>query len=212
MLLHSLGHACFYMASMVLWQGLWGITLNNRHGILFSKKQSRIKYFVYKTLILKTANHQHVTCLFKYCTSVKHINQDEISTWCKHSNERCFQRKEKKELIVIKLMKDETSLKISLCSKPGSVTSNGYLKSSKAVGAVISPDNLSGYLPVTKIRMFFALISNHKSLATLEHFLFCASWPVKTIYFHHLGHYLLSCFPVVFSPPGEICFGAICIC
>lgn len=91
--------------------------------------------------------------------------------------------KKNKEQIVIKLMKDETSLKISLCSKPGSVTSNGYLKSSKAAGAVISPDNLSGYLPVTKIRMFFALICNHKSLATLEHFLFCASWPVKTTSF-----------------------------
>ena len=51
-------------------------------------------------------------------------------------------REKNKEQIAVKSMEDETSLKRSLCSKLGSVISNGYLKTSKAVDAVISLDNL----------------------------------------------------------------------
>lgn len=83
-----------------------------------------------------------------------------------------FSKERNKEHIVIKLMKDETSLKISLCSKPGSVTSNGYLKTSKAVGAVISPDNLSGYLTVTKIRMF---LPSYLIISLWQHWNICCS-------------------------------------
>lgn len=57
-------------------------------------------------------------------------------------------KKKSKEQIIIKSMEDQTSLKIPLCSKLGSVISNGYLKTSKAVDAIVSLDNLSGYLSV----------------------------------------------------------------
>lgn len=56
--------------------------------------------------------------------------------------------KKSKEQIIIKLMEDETSLKVPLCSKLGSVISNGYLKTSKAVHAIVSLDNLSRCLSV----------------------------------------------------------------
>lgn len=119
------------------------------HGVSFSRKQSGITPFVYKALIFRTAKHQQISCPFKYCTSVRHIDPYEISTWCTHLNEQCFQREKKsKEQIIIKLMEDETSLKIPLCSKLESVISNGYLKTSKAVDVIVSLDNLSGYLSV----------------------------------------------------------------
>lgn len=53
-------------------------------------------------------------------------------------------------------MENKTSLKISLCSKLGSVMSKGYLKTSKTVGAVLSLGDLSGYLSVTRITMFLS--------------------------------------------------------
>lgn len=96
LLLHSLRHAYCYMASIILQQRLLGITFNNMHGVSFSRKQSGITPFVYKALIFRTATHQQISCPFKYCTSVRHIDPYEISTWCTHLNEQCFQRGKKK--------------------------------------------------------------------------------------------------------------------
>lgn len=57
----------------------------------------------------------------------------------------------------------------------------------------------------------FCFLVESKSLATVDHFLFCAWWSVKTICFLHCSN-LSFCFHMVLSPPGENGPGTTCVC
>lgn len=161
----------------------FGIAFKSIHGVSFS-----IDLYLpfYKSLILRTANHQQAASPAKYRASVRQVGPYEISTQCAHSNEKCI-RGEKKSRANCHKIDGHWNCSEDIPLQQVSAVSNGYLIPHR----LWSLSRWCAWLLTCLLRsQCFCFVIQDKSLATVKYFLFCAWWSVKTIYFLHWGSYL----------------------